>query len=135
MKTPREPMLTTIGGEAIRAHIAKHPDRAAFYASPIPLPSALSRASDPATSHQAEQHLRESGKLAQQQKDVLWYVKQYPGNTAREYQAENEGMRSSPPEGVFRRRLVELERAGLVRRGEPRKCRCGGRQAATWWPV
>ncbi len=87
------------------------------------------RSTDPATSREAEAHMRESGKLAKQQRLALNHVLLNPGYTAREYEFAD-GLA-----GIFHRRLVELERMGRVRRGEPRKCRVGNVRAATWWPV
>jgi len=87
-----------------------------------------SRGSDPETSRLAEKHMVESGSLGEQRKRVLAYVRMYPGDTAREYDLSN------LTSGAFHRRLVELERMGLVRRGGPRKCSVGGRMAHTWYP-
>ena len=89
-----------------------------------------SRASDPETSHDAERYMRVSGTLAAQQWEVLWNVRDKPGQTAREYDSDD-----IFPGGVYHRRLVELERKGLVRRGTVRRCRVGGRNAATWYPT
>ncbi len=33
------------------------------------------------------------------------------------------------------RRLSELERSGVVRKGEPRVCRVKGTKCVTWWAV
>lgn len=88
------------------------------------------RTEDPLPSHQAEKEMRESGAMNAQRQAVLAYVRMYPGDTAREYDAAK-----ILPEGAFHRRLVELMRVGLVRRGEPRKCRVGNRSAHTWLPV
>jgi hypothetical protein len=86
------------------------------------------RSTDPDTSRQAELFMRSSGLMNEQQADVLRVVRFRPGETAREYQATN------AVEGMFHRRLIELLRKGLVRRGEVRTCRVGGRKAATWYP-
>lgn len=91
------------------------------------------RATDPVTSHLAEKHMRESGKLNEQQERVRLRVLMDPGLTAREYQADP--MFPNSPEGMFRRRLCELVRKGLVRVGELRKCRVGGKLSQTYWPV
>lgn len=88
-----------------------------------------SRSSDPETSHLAEKHMKESGAVNAQCRYALNTVRAMPGKTAREYGD------TSYNEGIFHRRLVELERKGLVRRGEPRKCRISGRQAHTWYPT
>lgn len=89
-----------------------------------------SRGSDPETSRLAEKDLRASGRLSEQRRIILQAVAADPGCTAREYD-ESEPF----SEGMFHRRLVELERLGLVRRGEPRVCRIGNKLAHTWMPV
>lgn len=90
------------------------------------------RNSDPSTSHEAEAFMRSSGKLNAHQDYVLSDVKDFPGYTARELDHRQGPAQGS---GMFHRRLVELERKGLVRRGEARKCRIGSTRAATWYPV
>lgn len=91
-------------------------------------PDPLARAADPETSKAAARgivpHL---GALQQAAADA---VRRWPGRTATEL-AVNAG--HADPR-VFNRRLGECERLGMVRRGEPRRCKATGRQAATWWP-
>lgn len=104
------------------------------YPVPSPLPlfdKSRSRATDPATSHEAEAFMRRSGKLNEQQRHALKWVRQIPGLTAREYQE----VAVFAAEGEFRRRLPELVMMNLVRRGEARKCRVGLLKSLTWWPV
>lgn len=97
------------------------------------------RTGDPRTSHEAEAFMRKSGRMKEQQRIVLEMVRKFPGQTAREYQGYPGFDDPCAPEGIFRRRLVELERDGLVRRGEVREQRyvSGGskRRAATWYPA
>lgn len=91
----------------------------------------LSRATDPATSREAERFMRESGRLAAQHRQVLHILTNYPGHTAREY--DDGGYLGTT--GIFHRRLVELLRLGKVRQGEPRKSKGSRCRAATWWPL
>lgn len=85
---------------------------------------------DPQTSHEAAEHLKRSGRLAAQQQAVMEALRECDGATHAEL-------------GVFMglhwltpaRRLPELERAGLVKKGEPRICRVKGSRCTTWWTV
>lgn len=88
------------------------------------------RSGDPETSHEAEAFMRKSGAIRAQYREVLAFVRSIPGLTAREYDERVGAFR-----GIYHRRLVEMERIGMVRRGEVRKCSRGGRSAATWYPV
>lgn len=90
----------------------------------------LFRRNDPATSREAGEHMIESGKLAEAQSRVLEMVRRAPGLTSLML-AEVAG--EWDPR-VINRRLPELERLGLVRRGEAKR-QGTGRRAVTWWPV
>jgi hypothetical protein len=85
-----------------------------------------SRGSDPVTSHEAEAHIRSTGKLGKLQDIVLDLLRQNPGSTAREL---DEWFLLS---GNAHRRLIELERKGLVVRGEARTSKWHERRAITW---
>jgi hypothetical protein len=85
-----------------------------------------SRSSDPITSHEAEAHLRSTGRLGRLQDLVLDLLRQNPGSTARELDSR------FILDGVAHRRLIELERKGLVVRGEPRTSKWHDRRAITW---
>lgn len=102
-------------------------DRSLFDAIPA---REMSRAADPATSKAAADSAAASGRASSQREAVLAAVRAAPGRTSDELAA---GM------GVGRhmvaRRLPELERLGLVRRGEARASRVGGRAGLTWWPA
>jgi DNA-binding MarR family transcriptional regulator len=62
---------------------------------------------------------------------VLAIVASRPGHTATELARKMGVMDPRTPN----RRLPELERAGLVRRGPRRLCRVTNTKAATWWPT
>lgn len=66
------------------------------------------RATDPVTSHEAAEHITESGTRASQQHLVLGAVERWPACTSAE--------------------LAELM-------GAPRKCSVGGKRAVTWRPA
>lgn len=88
------------------------------------------RSSDPHTSHEAAQEMLASGKLNAQCQEVLLALRDRDGSTSAEI-----GQQLSQSHGryVAGRRLPDLERKGLVRRGDARRCRATGRQAITWW--
>ena len=90
----------------------------------------LFRRTDPATSREAAAHMVETGKLGEAQQRVLALVRRSPGLTALML-AEVAG--EWDPR-VINRRLPELERLGLIRRGEPKR-QGTGRRAVTWWAV
>ena len=127
----------SIGSNSIRDYFARHPGRSVPLAKSNEMflskdgmyirDTPISRNSDPAPSHDAERHLRQSGKLSKQQAEVLWWIKSFPGHTSRELQEM-----SAWTQELFHRRAVELCRAGLIVRGEPRRCKIGNRLAATW---
>lgn len=90
--------------------------------------AALTHRRDPETSRQAAERLRESGKLGAQQRAVLEALRQCDGATHAEL-GDFMGLHWLTPA----RRLPELERAGLVRKGEPRICTVKGSRCTTWW--
>lgn len=91
---------------------------------------ALARRDDPITSQRAAREIESSGKADIQRRKVLTAVQSFPGKTSAEL---------APLAGLDRyacaRRLPELERSGLVRRGEARICQAHGTAAMTWWPA
>ena len=102
-----------------------------------------SRATDPASSHMAEAEINQGTR----QSDcdfILSLVRKYPGETARELSGHTgrhydsyrifAAIRKADRYTVSRR-LPDLEKRGLVRKGEIRKCRVGGRASVVWWPV
>ncbi len=90
---------------------------------------ARARAVDPDTSKAAAVHVTRTGKAAAQVRQAEWLVQRWPGYTCREL-AEFDLDRAAYE--WLHKRLPECRG---VRKGEPRKCRVTGRQAATWWPA
>jgi len=76
---------------------------------------------DPVTSREAAEHLRRSGRLGAQQQAVLEALRECNGATHAELGAFM-GVHWLTPA----RRLPELARAGLVKKGQPRVCRVKG---------
>lgn len=92
--------------------------------------SPIARRHDPETSKQAAEAVTASGKRDQQAANVLAAVREFPGRTSAEMAHDDVFDRY-----VAARRLPELERLGLVRRGAPRACSTTGKSATTWWPT
>jgi len=90
--------------------------------------TALTHRGDPQTSHEAARKLMESGKLTGQRKAVLEALQKCDGLTHAELGALM-GVHWLTPA----RRLPELERMGLVRKGEPRVCHVKQSKCCTWW--
>lgn len=100
--------------------------------SSMPAPNVVTpraRRSDPETSHAAAERLRESGKLREQQRQVLDALTRWPGSTAVEL-ATNSGL----DRYLVSRRLPELV-PQYARRGRPRNCTVRGTAQTTWHPV
>ena len=89
----------------------------------------LARNSDPVSSHDAADKVRESGRLENQQKMVLDAVKRWPGSTAKELDGRLFGQVES------HKRLASLCDQGYIVKGARRKCRVTGMQVLTYWPV
>ena len=85
------------------------------------------RRTDPEPSHVAARDLVASGELGRQQALALDLVRRRPGLTSHELADGNVTLRY-----MAARRLPELSRKGLVRRGPARRCRVTGRLATTW---
>ena len=91
---------------------------------------ARARNTDPETSHQAAAQVERSGKAAMRRSMLASYVKEHPGLT-------NGEIADALPEIGYQettRRMGEVEKLGLIRRGEPRVCSVHGTKQATWWP-
>lgn len=84
------------------------------------------RATDPHTSKLAGEQIVRSGKIGEQHRFVLAALQASPGRTALELDRLNRTDR------VFGRRLSELERFGLVKRGAARRCEISGKLSITW---
>jgi len=91
-------------------------------------PHTMARATDPATSHAAAEHVTRTGKAASQRAVVLAAVTEHPGLTSFELAAHCRLDRFQ-----IARRLPEIERLGTVIRGRPRVCTVSRMKAATWW--
>lgn len=92
---------------------------------------ALRRNTDPEPSHLAAEEIVSSGRLGELQSWVLGLVEDYPGKTGSEL-----AVAACVGESyTIKRRLGELDKKGLIRRGEVRQCGVSARQAATWWPI
>jgi hypothetical protein len=91
------------------------------------------RRTDPITSHLAAEHAEQTGTISRQQTIVAELVCRHPGNTSAEL-AWSEDAKGLDRYAIARR-LPELERLGLVRKGEPRICSESGRLAVTWEPI
>ena len=100
------------------------------------------RSTDPETSKAAAEEITTSGTAARQAEQVLDLVRRQPKSTSKELAfvaALNASTRSLDYHAIARR-LPELERAGKVKKGPPRKCTqliMNGkrRKAVTWEPV
>lgn len=88
----------------------------------------MSRSTDPVTSHEAAEEHVTSGANATQRRIVLEILRLLDGSTSDELAEAMKISRYIPA-----RRLPELERSNLVKRGEPRKSKVTGRRGVTWW--
>jgi len=88
----------------------------------------LSHRNDPETSREAAAKLAASGKLSGQRRAVLEALRQCDGGTHGEL-----GRVMGCDWLVAARRLPELQRMGLVTKGEPRVCTVKGSRCTTWW--
>jgi len=105
------------------SHKAPQPPVGSLWA--VPDAKALSRRTDPATSKAAA--VAVLPRIGDLQAKVLEVVRANPGRTRNELAAV---MGWHPSE--VSKRLPELERVGLVRRGAERDCNVTGRSCAVW---
>ncbi len=96
---------------------------------------ANARSTDPPSSHEAAAKMRESGKLSRHCEIVLALVRANPGRTYAEIYgtATAEQQRELHEAVAVARRLPDLEKVGLVRKGEARLCGVKGNRMVTWW--
>lgn len=87
-------------------------------------------AGDPDTSREAAAGNLASGANDAQRAAVLAALKKTPGMTSDEI-----AVAAGIDRHAAGRRCPELERAGLIRRGEPRVSTVGGKRGVTWWPT
>ena len=88
----------------------------------------IARATDPATSHEAAEHMNATGKRKKQRQIAFEMVRQHPRLTADELALYSGKL----DRYQLNRRLPELETAGLVERCQARPSRFTGRNASTW---
>lgn len=86
------------------------------------------RWTDPATSHDAADHITRVGLRGHQQRQASEAVRNFPGRTSLEL-AKASGLCRF----MLARRLPECVTAGAVKRGQARTCSESGRKAHTWW--
>ena len=97
------------------------------------------RTGDPETSKEAAAEITTSGTAARQAEQVLELVRRQPKSTSKElaFVAGCNASTRNLDYHAIARRLPELERAGLIRRGPARKCTrlilSGNRRKATTW--
>ena len=89
------------------------------------------RNTDPQTSHEAAAAIVRTGDRAHMQHLAYAAVRAYPGLTSLELATASGLCRF-----MLARRLPEIEEAGLVKRGDKRRCAASTRgfTAVTWWP-
>lgn len=92
-------------------------------------PQAAARRTDPLTSHLAAKDVESCGSAAAHRAIIAKAVREHPGHTSDELPSLCGLLHSQ-----VHKRLVEIERIGLIRRGDPRP-NSHGRQATTWWPA
>jgi len=88
----------------------------------------LTHRGDPDTSREAARKLMASGRLTGQRRAVFEALRDSDGATHAEL-----GRVMGCDWLVAARRLPELERMGLVMKGQPRICRVKGSRCTTWW--
>ncbi len=94
----------------------------------MPLFEPLTKRADPVTSYRAAESLHRSGKLAGQKKLVLEALRKKEGATSAELA---DFMRIS--RYITARRLPDLERAGMIKKGKSRTCLVTKSQCVTWF--
>ena len=97
------------------------------------------RKSDPSTSRVAMEKMIREGKLGERLAQVHRVVALNPGKTSGELSRLMHMLYPSLAISVAvespHKRLPELERQGLVRRGEMRECQDTGNTRLTWYPT
>ncbi len=105
--------------------LSQHPTQFSLLAD-----TPIARRRDPETSKIAARRITQSGERASQQQRILSLVNQRPGHTSAEIAAFLGMDRHIPA-----RRLSELERQTLVKRGEKRDCQQTFNPSLTWYPL
>lgn len=88
----------------------------------------LSHRNDPITSYRAADQLSRSGRHLSQKRAVLEALRRRDGATSGEL-----GAFLGKDWLYAARRLTELERDGLIHKGDIRPCRVKGSTCVTWW--
>jgi hypothetical protein len=95
----------------------------------------MARASDPSTSHAAAVEHR-ADKLSERRAQVYQVVRLFPGSTQGELARRMYQQFGNLPIATCcatpHKRLPELEKLGLVKRGKERVCEDSGYMSATW---
>jgi len=94
---------------------------------PIDYTAPLSRRTDPSSSREAEDKLKQSGGLSKQCQEVYEAIKQHPNCTAGELEDK-----SGIPYFTIQRRVSTLEKAGLIKRYGKRVCWIKGNKMTVW---
>lgn len=97
----------------------------------IPVGPARARNSDPETSHEAASRHNRSGKSKANCEIVLALVRAWPGMTSVELHGTQ--VDSCLERHEVSRRLSDLERKGLVRKGPEKVCEVKRTKMVTWW--
>jgi len=108
-----------------------------FHARRFPMiETPAARNTDPETSHAAADNITSSGKRASHQRQILDLLRRCDGRTSAELAvlAEREGFPHLDRHEVARR-LSDLDKAGLVRKGASVVCKAHGTRAVSWWCV
>jgi predicted HTH transcriptional regulator len=88
------------------------------------------RSTDPETSKMAESAITKDGTRSRACEVAYGLVVETPGLTANEYEAS-----IGVQDGRIRKRLNDLLKAGLVRKGPVRASTVSGKQNETWFPA
>jgi len=89
-----------------------------------------SRATDPASSHEAAAFVEALGIVGHQQRQAAAAVRACPGRTSYELSIE-----TGLDRYMLARRLPEVLGSGQITRRDPRPDCYTGRPGVTWWPV
>lgn len=92
---------------------------------------------DPDTSRQAAQFVKDTGTVAGQEAMMLKLVREHPGQTSDELGELAFKLTGNHKHDRFMaaRRLAGLKNRGIVRQGESRVSRVGGRRGVTWYAI
>lgn len=101
------------------------------FVAPTQMPTtARARSNDPESSQDAAQHMTDSGEVSRQARECLAFLQRHPGKTT----AELGDLHDTYDRYVFARRMADLAKHGLARKGKKRVCKIG-RPAQPWWPI